>query len=267
MKKKTDQYPHARAYRDRHGKVRWRFREKGFSAVLGTDWGSEDFRRRYAQAVNRQKTRPVGDAAPPVEGTFDAVVREFYKLHFKSLAAATRKDYRACLEPLREKYGDRRVAGISRRSVLKIKADLSETPAQANKVLKRLSQVLELAVESGYLTNNPARGVKRYRLVSKGYHTWTEAEIERFYEAYPLGTIPHLAMSLILYTGAARVDAVKLGRGNIQRGRLEYRRQKTIRNPGGVVISLPIHPELERVLRTVRPGAFSFLGSGFITNR
>ncbi len=32
--KKTDRFPHAKAYRDRHGKTRWRFRVKGLTAEL-----------------------------------------------------------------------------------------------------------------------------------------------------------------------------------------------------------------------------------------
>ncbi|RBW54942.1 hypothetical protein [Ruegeria sp. A3M17] len=49
------------------------------------------------------------------------------------------------------------------------------------------------------------------------------------------------------YTGAARVDAVKLGPNNIRNGKIEYRRQKTQRS-GGVLISVPIHPDLVEVL-------------------
>lgn len=32
--KKTDRFPHAKAYRDRHGKTRWQFRVKGLTAEL-----------------------------------------------------------------------------------------------------------------------------------------------------------------------------------------------------------------------------------------
>ncbi len=47
----------------------------------------------------------------------------------------------------------------------------------------------------------------------------------------------------MLYTGAARVDAVKLGPKNIRNGKVEYRRQKTQRS-GGVLVPVPIHPDL-----------------------
>jgi len=37
-----------------------------------------------------------------------------------------------------------------------------------------------------------------------------------FYSVHKLGTVAHTAMTLMLYTGAARADAVKLGWGNIK---------------------------------------------------
>lgn len=53
--KKQDRFPLAKPYTDRHGKRRWRYRHKGFTAELGTEWGSPEFVRRYVEAENRQK--------------------------------------------------------------------------------------------------------------------------------------------------------------------------------------------------------------------
>lgn len=43
MKMRSDKYSNAKPYRDRHGKRRWRYRVKGFTAELGTNYGSEEF--------------------------------------------------------------------------------------------------------------------------------------------------------------------------------------------------------------------------------
>ncbi|OLS45983.1 hypothetical protein BV509_17560 [Rhodovulum sulfidophilum] len=61
------------------------------------------------------------------------------------------------------------------------------------------------------------------------------------------GTLAHRAVTLMLYTGAARVDAVQLGPWNIKGDRVEYRRQKTKRS-GGILISVPLHDDLRRIL-------------------
>lgn len=248
---KTDRFPKAKSYTDRHGKRRWRFREKGFSAELGTDWGSQAFQRRYAEAVNREKGDGAG-AARTVPGTFDDLVVRFYKLHLPTVADSTVAGYRAIIEPLRVIHGHKRVRGFRRRHVLAIKAELAETPQQANKALKRLSQLMDLAVEL-------ERGVKRFPVSASGIHAWDEGEIARFYEVHPMGSPAHLAMTLMLYTGAAKCDAVALGKGNIRDGRLTYRRRKTVKNPDGFEVSIPVHPFLAETLACVRADAFTFL--------
>jgi len=91
-----------------------------------------------------------------------------------------------------------------------------------------------------------------------GHHAWDEGEIAQFLEHHQAGTVPHNAVTLMLYTGAARVDAVKLGWANIRADRVEYRRQKT-RKSNGVLVSIPIHPRLQEVLDHVPKDAFTFL--------
>lgn len=56
MKNKR-KYPGTSHYFDRHGVRRWRFRAKGFSAELGTDYGSDEFEQRYQAALDREKTK------------------------------------------------------------------------------------------------------------------------------------------------------------------------------------------------------------------
>lgn len=65
-------------------------------------------------------------------------------------------------------------------------------------------------------------------------------------------------MTLMLYTGAARADAVKLGWGNVSDGRIHYRRQK-MQTRGGVLIKVKILPELAAVLDALPRDAFTFL--------
>lgn len=256
---KADRFPHAKSYRDRHGKVRWRYRCKGFTAELGPEWGSEDFCRRYAEAVNQQRAKPGAGANRTVPGSFNDLVVRFYKLHLPTIAASTAADYRAVIEPLRDKHGSKRVAHMQRRHVIEIKADLAATPMQANKTLKRLSQLMDLAVDLEWRTDNPVKGVKRFPVNSEGFHTWDEGEIARFYEIHQMGTSAHRAMTLMLYTGAAKCDAVKLGRGNIRDGRIVYRRRKTTRNPEGFEVNIPMHRYLAETLEQVAPSAFTFL--------
>ncbi|MEP4196022.1 MAG: tyrosine-type recombinase/integrase [Aliishimia sp.] len=261
--KKREKYPGASSYKDRHGKRRWRYRSRGFTAELGSDYGSDEFEQRYQDAVNRQKSKSsevAGDSRTKA-GTLDDLVTHFYKLHFPTISESTRADYRSVIEPLRLKHGKKRIAHMKIRHVMAIKAEMHETPMQANKMLKRLSQMMDLAVTMDWVAANPVLGVSKYATTSEGYHSWDEGEIARFYEVHPLGSPAHICMTLMLYTGAAKVDAVKLGPANVKDGRIEYRRQKTSKNPSGVLISLPIHPALAAAL-AARPVTFTYLETG-----
>jgi integrase len=97
-----------------------------------------------------------------------------------------------------------------------------------------------------------------YVIATDGFHTWDEGEIEQYYSVHKVGTPPHLCMTLMLYTGAAKVDAVKLGPSNIKDARIVYRRQKTAESPSGVKVDIPIHPKLREAL-AARPATFTYL--------
>jgi integrase len=70
-------------------------------------------------------------------------------------------------------------------------------------------------------------------------------QIAAFNARHPIGTKARLAMTLMLYTGCRRADAVLLGRANIRGGFLTYTQQKNrIRKP--VTLTIPVHSELRR---------------------
>ena len=134
---------------------------------------------------------------------------------------------------------------------MKLLAEKATTPAAANNRRKRLIQILDHAIALDWIKSNPAKATKPYKVSGDGFHTWDEGEIKRFFEVHELGSLAHKAVTLMLYTGAARVDVVKFGPWNIKQTpdgpRFEYRRQKTIKS-NGVLISIPLHPDLEAVL-------------------
>lgn len=245
--------PLAKPYTDRHGRTRWRYRVKGFSRELGTEYGSEDFKRRYAEAeaeYHGKRAQGAGISRNP-PGSLSELIASFYKSpDWQSLADLTMRTYRGPIEALRMDYGHLPVKEIRRRHVMSILAKKAETPSAANNLRKRLAQLLDHAIALEWIETNPARLVKPYRTEAGGFKAWDETEISRFFEAFPFETLPHRAVVLMLYTGAARVDAVKLGPWNVKGQRIQYRRQKTSRS-GGVMVDIPIHPDLAEVLRTL----------------
>lgn len=249
--KQQRQYPGASPYFDRHGKRRWRYRKRGFSAELGTEYGSPDFIERYEAAVNRKKG--IG-ADRTIPGSMDDLISRFYRgNHFrKKLKPSTRKTYEMHLEKFRADFGRTLVKEWKLRHIKRVRDERIETPGAANALLKLLKQIFDLAVDDEMIVSNPARAVKLLKYERYEIHTWDEGELARYAEVYPPGTIQHTAMTLMLYTGASCVDAVKLGWQNVKDGRISYRRQKPLNNEP-IEVDIRILPELQKVLDTLPP--------------
>ncbi len=259
MSKHRRQFPGATPYFDRHGVRRWRYRIKGFSAELGRGYGSPEFIARYEAAQKLQRLDGQIGKGRTRPGSVNALVVAFYASPgFRNTSSSTRRIYSSIIDQFRRAHGDKRVAHLERRHVLEMIAEKADTPVAANSLLKLLRRLMDYAVALEMRPDNPTAGVKPYTIESGGFHTWTEDEIARFYEVHELGSTAHLAMTLMLYTGAARSDAVMLGWGNVKDGRISYRRIKT-RRRSDLVVNIPIHPDLMAALEILPRDGFTFL--------
>lgn len=254
-------FPGASSYTDRHGKKRWRYRKGGFSAELGCEFGSTDFVSRYEAATAGKRT-DVGAGKTIPKSISDLVTKYYQSSDYLELADSTKKAYRGTLENFREKYGSKSAIALKKRHIKAILASMADRPAAANNLLKRIKSLMNLAIDLEWRADNPAFNVKPFKATSTGFHTWTEGEIERFYATHAVGTVAHTAMTLMLYTGAARADVVRLGRQNLASGRLRYRRQKTIRT-NGLLIDIPVHPELGKVIKALPSNRLTFLETDY----
>ncbi len=63
---------------------------------------------------------------------------------------------------VRPALGGKKVEAVSRREITALHASLKDRPYQANRLLALLSKMFSLAVDWGWRTDNPAKGVERY---------------------------------------------------------------------------------------------------------
>ncbi|WP_422074429.1 tyrosine-type recombinase/integrase [Tranquillimonas rosea] len=238
-------------YKDRHGRVRWRYRKSGFTTNLGTEYGSPEFHMRYEAACRgeRMSSEQVANQSGKARrGSLSALISSWYATPaFQERGAATQKNYRGEAERLREKHGEVMVRSLTPSSVRRMVNAKADTPAAANNLLRILHLVLDHAVSRGDLAMNPSRGVKKLNTESSGYHIWEEVEIARFYEVHAFGSLADLALTLMLYTGAGRGDAARLGPKDLWvsddgERRLRYRRAHA--GSHIAVVDIPVHPEL-----------------------
>lgn len=274
---KSQEYPGVTHYRDRHGTLRWRYRSKGFTVNLGKEYGSDEFLRRYTAAMQgkrlpskgatgRTSQAPLGSPLLPAgQHALIELVHSWYSSpHFTGLGDSTRRDYRLVAEKLVEEHADAAVEELTAGVVRRLVHAKADTPEAANKLLRILRLIMDHAKDDlEWVDHNPARDVKKLKPKSNsGYHTWSEDEIATYNKRWPEGSLADLALAIMLYTGAARADAVQLGPDNILGEgairRIRYFRQK-MKTRNGVEINIPLHRDLARRLDRLTPTPETFL--------
>ncbi|MEM1064376.1 MAG: tyrosine-type recombinase/integrase [Pseudomonadota bacterium] len=246
------------SYIDRHGVRRWRYKARGRYFQLGRDFASEEFWRRLTAAHNGQATQ-ASVVQRVASDSLEAVARSFLvSPKVQAWAPLTRSNYGRVIEELRREHGHRSVAKMQTRHVEAIMAEKADTPSAANMRRKVLSRLCKHAMRLGIVDRDVAAAAETYKVKGDGFHTWSEGEVARFLDVHRPGSLAHTAFSLMLYTGAARVDAVKLGWRNVEGDRFVYRREKT-KGTGGVAISIPIVGDLAALLRAIPRDRMLFL--------
>src|SRR5262245_21143600 len=113
---------------------------------------------------------------------------------------------------------------------------------------------MQFAVEIGIRRDNPTLGVKRIKIKTEGYRTWSEEDIAAFETTHPIGTRARLALALLLCTAQRRSDVVRIGRQHVRGGMIHVRQCKT-----GTMLAIPVHLELQRVLDATPSDHLTFL--------
>lgn len=188
-------------------------------------------------------------------GTIAALVASYYRSsEYLNLKPITQRTYRSTIEPFREEHGDKITSELKREHVKAIIAKLADRPAVANNWLKTIKILIRHAVENGMRADNPTIGIRKLRTGSSGYRTWTEAEIQTYYDKHPTGSRARLALDLMLFTGQRRADVVRMGRQHLRDGVLTIRQSKT-----GTEVEIPLHPTLRASLDALSKKNMTFL--------
>lgn len=249
---------------DRHGKQRWYFRKNGKRAPLsGMPW-SPEFMEAYEIALGSAGNRiPIGKARTRPGSVSAAVVAYYESPRFKQgYAKTTRNMRRAILERFRADHGDKRIARMESRHVSIILEGLK--PFAARNWRKTLRDFFKFCLNKDWIKTDPTQGIDLARVRSKGFHTWTEQEIEVYEKHHKIGTRARLALALLLYCAPRRSDVVKLGWQHLKGDSINVLHTKN--SADGII---PIHPELAKVLKAAPRSNMTFLltehGQPFMT--
>lgn len=242
-------------YKDRHGKSRLYFRRGAEKRIsLPGPVGSPAFWDAYNTALAGEGQKQPSAKAPPV-GSISALCEAYYRsADFAHLSDQTKYTYRGIIERFRAQHGTKPVARLEAKHIRKILDDKKDTPAAANNLLRILGLLMRYALEHDWIRIDPTQGVRKLKHKTDGFATWSEADIARYEAAYPVGTRERLAFALLLYTGARRSDAVRLGWQHIQGGTLSFSQQKT-----GGRVTIRVHKDLAAILAVTPREQLAFL--------
>jgi integrase len=124
-------------------------------------------------------------------------------------ASSLKQDRRMITTRVLPVLGKLRVSAVGMRDVESLHNSLRESPYEANRVLSLLSKMFSLAIEWKMRTNNPCKGIKRFR--EDKHEAWlTEQQFQRFELAlneYEVQSAAN-ALRLLMLTGARRGEVV-----------------------------------------------------------
>lgn len=251
--------PYASEFLDRHQKPRIRFRKTGLPVRYAkAQPGTAEFTEEYHAWLNSKRPPVIVGTIEPQ--SFDDLISRYYaSMDWKSITnPRTQRVYRGDIERFRNQYGKRQVSGMTAARLSNLLGKMADRPAAANNLKKRLSQIFNFAILLGWQTHNPAKSVKPFKNTGDGIKAWDEEQIALFEAKHQIGTKPHLAFALMLYTAQRRSDAVRMGPQHTKNGEIRVKQVKT-----GTEIWIPIHPKLQQAIDACPSGHLSFLVTEF----
>lgn len=239
---KKQRYPkYTHGFIDRFGNPRFYLRVPGRekrTPLPGLPW-SPEFMAAREVALGTGGSVELG-ASRTKPGTVNAAVVSYYQhcAAWRALADGTRKSRRAILERFREKCGGEQAREMPRSALQRILNNLS--PAASRNWKKALRGFIDYCLSIELIAVDPLIGVTLAKMKKTGgFHTWSQDEIAQYEARHSHGSKPRLALALLLQTGHARSDVVRMGRQHVRAGKLSMRRQKT-----NVPFDIPLLPAL-----------------------
>jgi integrase len=212
-------------FKDRHGRERCYHRKTGERIdLVKAPKGSPEFFTECARIAALATT------LVPKPGTLGLLIAA-YRGHpaFTDLAPRTKADYQAVFDYLKP-IADTPLVQFDKPLVVRIRDKAAQDKGRkfANDVKARFSGIFGWGSERGYLTTNPATGIKdirRRKDAPDANRPWADEERDAVTAASPAHIRP--AIALMMFTGLGPRDALTLPRSFYKANEIATRRSKT----------------------------------------
>jgi integrase len=163
------------------------------------------------------------------------------------LTGATVHQRKMFLGWLRSEVGEYS-ARMPQGELLKLRDKKAATPGAADNFVKAARAMFAWAVARGLAQTNPAAGIARI-CRGQGAVPWTLSDLTKFRDRHPAGTMPHLALTLFMFTACRISDVVILGRRHeAERGGVVWLDWQPAKR-GTARVRIPMLPPLYRATR------------------
>jgi integrase len=250
--------PHLWRVRTRHGRMIWYVcTERGGKRVrINHEYGTPEFEAAYQQAINGTAPEPYKGKA--TAGSLAWLIERYRETtDWLDLSPATRRQRENIFRQVIETAGKSRYSLITAATITAGRDRRAKTPFQARHFLDTMRGLFEWAQGAGFVKLNPAAAVKYPTLKSgQGFPVWTEEDVAAYETRWPLGTKERVWLSVLLYTGLRRGDAVRIGKQHVRDGVATLRTQKS---GGNIEVHIPLLPPLLEALRAGPTAELAFV--------
>jgi integrase len=199
--------------------------------------GTPEFWAEYALA--RKGIAPI-----PPGRTFAALVDSYRRgPKYAALKPRTRADYDKILTFIVDRIGKEDTTKLRRHHVIKYRDDNAATLRFANYLVQIIRILMEHAVDKGWRTDNPAKGVEMLKSTGPERPPWPPEMIEA-YRAAATGAA-RLIFELCLGTGQRIGDVLRMRWNDLEDGGVKVKQGKT-----GAVLWVPLAKHLAALLAT-----------------
>ena len=247
--------PHLARQTTRHGKTVWYVRVgKGPRIRIRAAFGTPEFAPEYRAAVDG--VAPAQKRVGAAEGSFAWGLKLYRQSQpWAALSVATRRQREAILRKIEaSSHGKSKLAAWRRGDVMKGRDARADRPAAARHFVETLRHFFQWAVKAEIVRADPTQGVDVVKIEGDGFAPWSDDEIARFRQRWPLGARERLAFELLRGAGLRRGDAVRVGRPHVKDGIIRLNTEKT-----GERVAIAMPDELVAAIAAGPCGELTFI--------
>jgi integrase len=256
-----DDYPYARPWKDRHGRLRWRFRRGEKTIYLPGIPGEAAFEDAYHAAIAGLSAPKNAEIVKHPGATVPRSMRAAWRSYMANAPewAGMEPDTRSRQQRIAEAFltepvakgataiwGDMPIADLKRRHLKAIISAMAATPHAARHRLTVIRKMIVAALDEEWIEADPSHKLAYKPKTTVGWRAWTEDEMLAFEKRWPVGTTPRLVYELGLWLGPRRCDIARLTPQNIVGDLMIWTPRKTRKT--GLEARMPITPAVRAVL-------------------